>query len=89
VGLKRGPLNLVSKTEELLGRNSSGSGLENREYGRGDPLRWPRDTLYRQKLALTSPTWGGLYVPLDMWSSCVFMFLFSLVGWLSCGRCCI
>jgi hypothetical protein len=29
----------VSTTEELLGRNSSGSGLENREYGRGDPLR--------------------------------------------------
>jgi hypothetical protein len=39
VGLERGPLNLVSTTEELLGRNSSGSGLENREYGRGDPLR--------------------------------------------------
>jgi hypothetical protein len=35
------------------------SGLENREYGRGDPLRWPRDTLYPQKLALTSPTSGG------------------------------
>jgi hypothetical protein len=29
VGLKRGPLSLVSITEELLGRNSSGSGLEN------------------------------------------------------------
>jgi hypothetical protein len=39
VGLDRGPLSLVSKTEELLGRNSSGSGLENREYGRGNPLR--------------------------------------------------
>jgi hypothetical protein len=24
--------------EELLGRNDSGSGLENREYGHGDPL---------------------------------------------------
>jgi hypothetical protein len=30
---------LVSTTEELLGRNSSGSGLENREYGPGYPLR--------------------------------------------------
>jgi hypothetical protein len=39
VGLERGPLSLVSTTEELLGRNSSGSGLENREYSRGDPLR--------------------------------------------------
>jgi hypothetical protein len=27
--------------------------------GRGDPMRWPRDTLYPQKLALTSPTSGG------------------------------
>jgi hypothetical protein len=34
VRLERGPLSLVSATEELLGRKSSGSGLENREYGR-------------------------------------------------------
>jgi hypothetical protein len=34
-------------------------GLENREYGRKDPSRWPRSTLYPQKLALTSPTSGG------------------------------
>jgi hypothetical protein len=27
--------------------------------GHGDPLLWPRDTLYPQKLALTSPTSGG------------------------------
>jgi hypothetical protein len=59
VGLERGPLSLASTIEELLGRNSSGSGLENWEYGLGDPLRWPRDTLYPQKLTLTSPTSGG------------------------------
>jgi hypothetical protein len=59
VGLERDPLSLVSTIEELLARNSSGSGLENREYGREDPLRWPRDTLYPQNLALTSPTSGG------------------------------
>jgi hypothetical protein len=35
------------------------SGLENREYGSRDPSRWPRHTLYPQKLALTSPTSGG------------------------------
>jgi hypothetical protein len=46
VGLERGPLCLVSTTEELLGRNSSGSGLEMREYGRRDSSRWPRGTLY-------------------------------------------
>jgi hypothetical protein len=27
--------------------------------GRGNPLRWTRDTIYPQKLALTSPTSGG------------------------------
>jgi hypothetical protein len=26
------------------------AGLEIREYGRGDPLRWPRDILYPQKV---------------------------------------
>jgi hypothetical protein len=35
VVLERGPLSLVSTTEELLGRKISGSGLEIREYGRG------------------------------------------------------
>jgi hypothetical protein len=50
VGLERGSLSLVSTTEELLGRNSSGSGLESREYGRRDSSRWPRGTLYPQKL---------------------------------------
>jgi hypothetical protein len=54
VGLERGPLSLVSTTEELLGRKSSCSGLEIREYGPEDPLCWPRKTLYLQKLALTS-----------------------------------
>jgi hypothetical protein len=34
VGLEQGPLSLVSTVEELLGRKSSGSGLENRNYGR-------------------------------------------------------
>jgi hypothetical protein len=35
------------------------SGLENREYGSRNPLHLPRDTLYPQKLALTSPISGG------------------------------
>jgi hypothetical protein len=59
LGLERRPLSLVSTTEELLGRYSSCSGLEHREYSRGDPLRWPRNTLYTQKLTLTSPTSSG------------------------------
>jgi hypothetical protein len=59
VDLERGPLSLVSTIEELLGRNSSGFCLENREHSRGDPPRWPRDTLYPQTLALTSSKSGG------------------------------
>jgi hypothetical protein len=38
-----GPLSLLSTTEELLGRKSSGC-LENRDYGLGDPPRSLRDT---------------------------------------------
>jgi hypothetical protein len=47
----------MSTNEELLGRKSSGSNLEIREY---DPSRWQRGNLYPQKLALTSSTsFGG------------------------------
>jgi hypothetical protein len=59
VGLKRGPLSLVNTIEELLGRNSSGFGLEYRKCSLRDPLRWPRNALYPQKLALISWTSGG------------------------------
>jgi hypothetical protein len=38
------------------------TGLEMRKYGRKDPSRWPRGTFYPRKLALTSPTSGGLSV---------------------------
>jgi hypothetical protein len=48
VGLERGPLSLMSTIEELLGRKISDSGLENRDYGRGISLRWPRGNLYPQ-----------------------------------------
>jgi hypothetical protein len=51
--LYRGPLSLVSTPEELLGRKSSGSGLEIREYGCRDPSLWPWGNLYPKKLALT------------------------------------
>jgi hypothetical protein len=59
VGLERDPLSLVRIIEGLLEWKSSGWGQENRIKDRGDPLGWPRDTLYPQKLALTSPTSGG------------------------------
>jgi hypothetical protein len=62
LGLERGPLSLVSTIEEQLGIETSGSCLESREYGRRDSSRWLRDTLYPQKLTLTSPTSCGLSV---------------------------
>jgi hypothetical protein len=52
----------VTTIEELLGRKSSSSGLESREYGRRDPSRGPRGILYPQTLALTLTTSGGLSV---------------------------
>jgi hypothetical protein len=81
VGLERGPLGLVSTTEELLGRNSSGSGLENREYGRGDLLRCPRDTLYPQKLALTSPTSGDRSAGIVRFRTKTTEFVLFVVFW--------
>jgi hypothetical protein len=81
VGLERCPLSLVSTIEELLGRNNSCFGLEIREYSRGDPLRWPRDTLYPQKLTLTSPTSGrrlvGIFYSLNKATEFVCSFLVS------------
>jgi hypothetical protein len=63
--------------------NSSGSCLENREYGRRDPSRWPCGTLYLQKLAITSPTSGGHSVyftrGLRPWSLFVFCLLDSVL----------
>jgi hypothetical protein len=59
VGLERGPLSLVSTIKELLEWKISASDLENRDYGRRDSSRWPRGTLYPQKLVLTLPTSGG------------------------------
>jgi hypothetical protein len=61
VGLERGTLSLVSTIEELLERKSSGSCLENREYGRRDPSRWRHRTFCPQKSALTSPVARSVY----------------------------
>jgi hypothetical protein len=49
VGLERGPLSLVSTTDELLGRKSISAGLESRKYGHRDPSHSPRGSLYSAK----------------------------------------
>jgi hypothetical protein len=59
VGLERGPLSLVSTSEEVLDRKSSGSGLENREYGRMDPSRLQRDTSISVKVGTNFTESGG------------------------------
>jgi hypothetical protein len=61
VELQRGWLGLVSTNEELRGRNISGSGLENRDYGsREFAALTTRQPSIREKLIL--PTIGGRLV---------------------------
>jgi hypothetical protein len=50
VGLERSPLCLVSTTEKLLERKSSGFGVESREYGRRVPPRWLLDSRVSAKV---------------------------------------
>jgi hypothetical protein len=79
MGLERGPLSLVSTIEQLLGRKSSESSLESRDYSRRDMPRWPRGTLSPQKLAITSPTNGGRPVGIVRSRTQATEFSFSLV----------
>jgi hypothetical protein len=59
-------------------KKNSGCGLENREYGRKDLLRWPRDTIYPQKLALSLQTSGGHLVNIVRSRTEATEFSFSL-----------
>jgi hypothetical protein len=79
VGLERGPLSLVSTIEELLRRKNSGSSLESQECSCRDPSRWPRGTLYPQKLELTWPRNGGRLVGLvcSLTQATEFFLVFS------------
>jgi hypothetical protein len=56
----------------------------NREYGHRDPLCWPYNSLYPQKLALTSPTGGGCSVSIVHSRTKAMDFLFVYV--LCCYR---
>jgi hypothetical protein len=59
---------------------SSKSCLESREYGRRELSRWPRDTLYPQKLTLTSSTSDGRSIGIvrSRTKATEFFFLFYL-----------
>jgi hypothetical protein len=66
VGLDRGLLNLVSITEDLLEWKSSGSGSRKPSLTAvGDPLRWPRDTLYQQMSTIMR--WVGMKQACEIW----------------------
>jgi hypothetical protein len=76
VGLERDPLGLVSTNEELLGKKSSGSGLEIREYSRRDLSYWPHGILYPRKLALTLSTSSGRLVAIvHSWTQATELFI--------------
>jgi hypothetical protein len=53
VGQEWGLLSFVRITEEVLGRKNGGFGLENWINGHRDTLRWPPNTLYPEKSAIT------------------------------------
>jgi hypothetical protein len=63
----RGPLRLVSTIVELLGRKSSGSGLETENTAVGIRHADHVAPSIRKKLELTSPTSGGRSVGIVRW----------------------
>jgi hypothetical protein len=67
VSLERDPLSLVRIIEEILERTVAAAVYKTEINGRGDSLRWPRDTLYPLNWALTSPTRGGRSVGIVRW----------------------
>jgi hypothetical protein len=82
-GSGTGPLSLVSATEEQLESKSSGFRLESPEYSRRDSSRWPRGTLYSQKVGtnFTDLQWSlGQYSSLADWDHRVFLFRWILLG---------
>jgi hypothetical protein len=82
LGLERGPLSLVSIIEELLERKSSGSGVENRDYGLGISRADHAKPLFPQKLTITSPTSGGRSVDIVR-SRTTVTKLFVMWSWVS------
>jgi hypothetical protein len=85
VSLERGPLILVSTTEELLGRKVDAPVKKTKNTAVGIRHADHATPLYPQKLALTSPTSGGRSVGIfrsltqATKVSCLFCFISGLV----------
>jgi hypothetical protein len=67
VGLEWGPLSIMRIIEELLERTVAAPVYKTEIKGCDVSLRWPRDTFYPLKMALTSPTSGGRSVGIVRW----------------------
>jgi hypothetical protein len=80
-GLERGPFSLVRTTEELFEGKVAAPVWKTGINDRGNRVRWPRDTLYPQKLVLTSPTNGSRSVGIVRSRTKATEFSFSLVSW--------
>jgi hypothetical protein len=79
VGLERYPLSLVSTTEELLERKSSGFGLKPENTAVGIRHADHVAPLYPQKLSLTLPTSGGRSVGIVLSRTQVTEFSFLVL----------
>jgi hypothetical protein len=87
VGLERGPLSLVSTTEELLEIKGSGSGLEGREYDRSGSVRADYAALLYPKIVGTGS--ADKRRPLGRYSSLAHAgngFFFFLVWFVTACR---
>jgi hypothetical protein len=79
VGLERGPLSLVSTTQELFERKNSGSDLENQDYGHRNPHA-DVTPLHPQKLALTLLMSGGHSVGIfRSWTKATELLAFCVI----------
>jgi hypothetical protein len=85
LGLKRGPLSQVSAIVELLGRKSSGSDLETWKYGSRDPSRWPRGTIYPQKLAITWPY--IIYITYLLYYILLITYIYIYITYILTAKC--
>jgi hypothetical protein len=87
VGQERGPLSLLSKTEELLKRKSSGSGLENRRADQVAPsIRKSWHQLRRQAEVRSQTQATEFFIKYISISIAVFITTSSstLLGWFPC-----